>query len=325
MPGIFILAERREDGKFKKVTFELLTKAKELGQKLNEDVCAILIGSGVSGAEKELFAYGAKKAFVADDEKLKDYTTDPYADVLSNLLKEQSASVFLSAFTSTGKDLAPRVAQRLSAGLASDCVNVDVEDGKITATRPMMAGKTLVKVAFKSKPAMITVRPNSFSAASPNGNGQGETITVTAGGVKTRTKVLEVAKTGGARPELTEAEIIVSGGRGIKGPENFPILEELADMIGAAVGASRAVVDAGWRPHSDQVGQTGKTVSPTLYLAFGISGAIQHLAGMSSSKVIVAINKDAEAPIFKVANYGVVGDLFQMAPALKEELKKLKE
>lgn len=326
MAGIFVLAELREPGKFKKITFELLSKARELGQQLNEEVYAVLLGEDVSGATAELFAYGAKKVFAADDAKLKDYTTDPYTDIVANLLKEQSASVFLAGFTSTGKDLAPRVAQRLAAGLASDCINLEVDGGKLVATRPVMSGKAFAKLAFKSKPALATVRPNSFAVTSLNGGGQGETVTISVpGDIKTRTKVLEVSKSASTRPELTEAEIIVSGGRGIKGPENFPLLEELADTIGAAVGASRAVVDAGWRPHSDQVGQTGKTVSPVLYLAFGISGAIQHLAGMSSSKVIVAINKDAEAPIFKAASYGIVGDLFQIAPALKEEFKKLKE
>jgi electron transfer flavoprotein alpha subunit len=212
---------------------------------------------------------------------------------------------------------------RLNAGLANDCTALTVENGKITATKPLYAGKTLAKVVVNSRPMIFSLRPKQFAAGEPDASANAEIVKkeVTLGNL--RAIVKDVVKRAGAKMDLTEADIIVSGGRGMKGPENFKLIEDLADLLGGVVGASRSAVDSGWRPHSDQVGQTGKTVSPTLYIACGISGAIQHLAGMSSSKYIVAINKDPDAPIFQVANYGIVGDLFQVVPALTNELKKV--
>jgi len=234
-------------------------------------------------------------------------------------------AALLFAASSMGRDLAPRVAARLGVGLAADCTALAVEEGRLVATRPVYAGKARQRVAFTGTPALVSLRPKIFSPAPPQ-NGGGATVTPLAADYDAgaaRARVREVKATSAGKVDLTEAEIIVSGGRGLKGPEHFDIIEALALTLGATVGASRAVVDAGWRPHGDQVGQTGKTVSPKLYVAVAISGAIQHLAGMSSSRCIVAINKDPEAPIFKVADYGVVGDAFEVVPALTEAIRKL--
>jgi len=220
--------------------------------------------------------------------------------------------------------VAPRVAARVGAGLVSDVVKLEVKDGKLEARRPVYAGKALATVRWEGEPQMATLRPNVFALGTPEASRPFETVTGTADVSTRRARVQSVQAAGAGKVELTEAQIIVSGGRGLKGPENFHLVEELASALGAAVGASRAVVDAGWVDHQMQVGQTGKTVSPTLYVAAGISGAIQHLAGMSSSKVIVAINKDADAPIFKVADYGIVGDVFEVLPKLSAAAKELR-
>lgn len=324
--GIWVLAEIRE-GKLKKVTLELLSKAKELKGKTSGEVVGLLVGYGVEQFADKLAPYGADKVYVVDNELLKDYSTSSYAKVIADLLKEQKPSIFLCAASVQGKDLSPRIAAKLETGLTTDCIGLEIgEDGKLVMTRPVYAGKAIIKVVCNSMPQMASVRPNVLPVGQPE---EGKTAEIVKVKVDLKeedilTKVKEVVITGGERPELTEADIIVSGGRGMKGPENYKIIEELADLLGAAVGASRAAVDAGWRPHSDQVGQTGKTVSPTMYIACGISGAIQHLAGMSSSKYIVAVNKDPEAPIFKVADYGIVGDLFQVVPLMVEEIKKIK-
>jgi electron transfer flavoprotein alpha subunit len=224
-----------------------------------------------------------------------------------------------------GRDLAPRVAARLGVGLAADCTAIEAEGGKLVATRPVYAGKAVQKVAFPKTPAIVSLRPKVFAALAGDGRAAAtvEALNVEFDPAKARAQVVKVVASAAGKADLTEAEIIVSGGRGLKGPENFAMIEALAEALGATVGASRAVVDAGWRPHSDQVGQTGKTVSPKLYVAVAISGAIQHLAGMSSSRCIVAINKDPEAPIFKVADYGLVGDAFEVVPALTEAVKRL--
>lgn len=325
--GIFVLAEHR-DGKLKKQTFELLNKAKEISLKTGEEISVLLLGKGVSSLANDLGKYGANKVLVCESDLLEKYTTDGYAKVISDILKEQDAKVFLLAATIAGKDLAPRVAAKLNTGVAVDCTQIDLkEDGNLLITRPVYAGKAFIKISFVTFPQIISVRPNVIPPAEPEEGKTAEIINITGKLQESdiRTKVLEIVKTAAEKIELTEADIIVSGGRGMKGPENFKILEDLAKVLGAAVGASRAAVDAGWRPHSDQVGQTGKTVSPKLYIACGISGAIQHLAGMSSSKYIVAINKDPEAPIFKVCDFGIVGDLFQVVPVLTEEFKKIKQ
>jgi electron transfer flavoprotein alpha subunit len=226
----------------------------------------------------------------------------------------------------TGRDLMPRIAARVGAGLAPDCIHLEIADGKLKALRPAIAGKVQVEVGFKSDIQMAILRPNVFEKLEPDTSKSAEVVKVPfeSTDLDNKQRLIEFISKETGRPELTEAEIIVSGGRGMKEPGNFALIEELADLLGAAVGASRAAVDAGWRPQSDQVGQTGKTVTPNVYIAVGISGAIQHLAGMSSSKHIVAINKDPDAPIFNIADFGVVGDLFKVVPILTEEIKKTK-
>jgi electron transfer flavoprotein alpha subunit len=258
---------------------------------------------------------------VADDAQLASHSNVAFSRVISDVAaKEGVGYVFLSA-SQMGKDLAPRVAVRLNAGLAADCVALKVEGGDIIATRPIYAGKALIDVRVKTPVKVFTLRPNVFTAGAPQDTpAKPEKVSVTLDAKDFRTVVKEV-KVATGRPDVTEADIIVSGGRGLKGPENFHLIEALADVLGAGVGASRAVVDAGWRPHDEQVGQTGKTVSPTMYIACGISGAVQHLAGMSSSKYIVAINKDKDAPIFQIADYGIVGDALDILPELTAQLK----
>ena len=237
-------------------------------------------------------------------------------------MKAADPAVVLFGTTAMGKDLAPRVAAKLGVGLASDCTKVEVEGGKLVATRPIYSGKCYVKVEFAGSPAMAAIRPNTYPVAA-EGGGSAEVANVDPGVSAPKAKVTKVVKSGEGKIELTEAEKIVSGGRGMKDKANFKILEDLAAVIGAAVGASRAAVDSGYAPVEIQVGQTGKVVNPTLYMAFGISGAIQHLAGMRTSKVIVAVNKDPEAPIFQKADYGIVDDLFKVVPVMTEEFKKL--
>jgi electron transfer flavoprotein alpha subunit len=257
---------------------------------------------------------------------LAQYTTDGYAKALADLIaKEQPSMVFFGA-TVMGKDLAPKVAARVNAGLAADCVDIKLDGDKVVVRRPMFSGKVYAEVAFQNTEiTMASFRPNVLVATAPDAGRTAEVVSVTPelAAADIRVKVLEVVKTAAGKVDLTEAERIVSGGRGMKGPENYAMIEELAGVIGATVGASRAAVDAGWRPLSDQVGQTGKVVSPNLYIACGISGAIQHYAGMGTSKMIVAINKDSEAPIFTKCDYGIVDDLFKVIPALTAEVKKL--
>ena len=317
--GIIVFAEVK-DGKIKNVAFELLSAGRKIAAEKGEELSAVLIGKGVAGLAGDLAKYGADKIFVAEDDKLAQYTTDGYTNVLANLIKDQDPSTVLFGCTVLGRDLAAKVAQRAKAGLLSDCTGVDMEGGNVTFTRPIYSGKAFLKATVDGV-AMATVRPNVLAAE--EGAGKGEVVNISADAGDLRQVVKDVILQVSSRPELTEANIIVSGGRGMKGPENFKLLEDLADTLGGAVGASRAAVDAGWIPQPFQVGQTGKVVSPTLYIACGISGAIQHMAGMSSSKCIVAINKDEEANIFKVSDYGVVGDLFDVVPALTAEVKKL--
>ncbi|NYE58364.1 electron transfer flavoprotein subunit alpha/FixB family protein [Carboxydothermus ferrireducens] len=315
MGKVWVVAEQRE-GKLKKVTFEMVTLARQIGG----EVEGVVIGKDVKGLASELGEYGVGKVYVADHPDLEQYTTAKYTRVLAELINKEKPEVVLIANSAQGRDFAPRTAQRVGAGQVSDITGY--EEGVFV--RPIYAGKAYTKVGTTSHPLIVTVRPNVFPAAEKTG-GQAaiEEVAVSFMPEDLKAIVKEVVKQVSGRPELTEADIIVSGGRGMKGPENFKLLEDLADVLGAAVGASRAAVDAGWREHRYQVGQTGKTVSPSLYIAVGISGAIQHLAGMGSSKVIVAINKDPEANIFKVADYGIVGDLFEIVPLLTEEFKKL--
>ncbi len=318
--GVWIVAEIR-DGAYRKVTFELASTARKLADQLGEEVGAIVCGAGVEGIAGELGKYGVDKVFVADNAALEPYTTDAHAAAVTKAVKENDPSILLLAASSQGKDLSARLVGTLATGMATDCTDVKIADGKLLAVRPMYAGKCFGEVVISGSPQMASLRPNVFTIVE---NAKAGAVTKFDPGLgELKTKVLEVQKEASGKIDVSEANIIVSGGRGMKGPENFALLEELAGVLGAAVGASRAAVDAGWRPQSDQVGQTGKVVSPNLYIACGISGAIQHLAGMSSSKFIVAINKDAEAPIFQKADYGLVDDLFKVVPELTKECKKL--
>lgn len=323
--NVLVFAEQRE-GKFRKVALEAVSEGKRLADKLGGELNAVVIGSGVEGIAASLGAYGAAKVYVVDDPALENYTSDGFAKALCRVIKDTEPSVLLMGCTSTGRDLGPKVAARMATGLAADCTALEVKDGKLVATRPMYAGKVLAEVACPdTTPQIASVRPNVFSVAEPDESLSAEVVKVDAemSTDELRTRVKEVLRAAGATIDLTEAQIIVSGGRGMGGADKFKILEELAEVLGGAVGASRSAVDAGWRDHQFQVGQTGKTVSPVLYIACGISGAIQHLAGMKTSKVIVAVNKDPEAPIFNFADYGIVADLFDVVPILTEEAKKL--
>ncbi len=321
--GIWVFVEQR-DGKIKKVTYELLSAGRKVADSLGEELCAVLPGKGVSGLAPGLGEYGADKVFVLESDSLEKYTTDGFANAVAALAKEKDPSAILMGCTVAGRDLAAQVAQKLGTGLMTDCTDMALENGQLVFTRPIYAGKAFVKASCpEARPVMATIRPNVLSIEGTQAGRTAEAVSAAANTGDIRQAVKDIVLQISTRPELTEADIIVSGGRGMKGPENFKLLEDLADVLGAAVGASRAAVDAGWKSHSFQVGQTGKTVSPVLYIACGISGAIQHLAGMSSSKCIVAVNKDPEANIFKVADYGIVGDLFEVVPLMTEEFKKI--
>jgi electron transfer flavoprotein alpha subunit len=318
--GVMIVAEQRE-GALRKISLELASTARKLADQSGDEVSALLLGSGVEKLAAELGKYGVDKVFVGDNAALEPYVTEAHAAVAAKIIKDSDPAIVLFGASVQGKDLSARVAAKLAAGLATDCTDVKIDGGKLICTRPMYAGKCFGEVAFNVSPAMASLRPNVFPAAENAKAGAVTKVDVAVDAQKS--KVLEVQKDTSGKVDLTEANVIVSGGRGLKGPEGFAILEELAAALKGTVGASRAAVDAGWREQKDQVGQTGKVVSPNLYVACGISGAIQHLAGMSSSKCIVAINKDAEAPIFTKADYGVVDDLFKVVPALTAECKKL--
>jgi len=320
--GVWIVAEQR-DGALRKVSFELASTARKLADELGDEVGAVLVGSGVEGIAAELGQYGVDKVYVADDAIFEQYSTDAYAAAVTKAVKDNDPAILLLAGSVLGKDLSSRLVGTLTTGMASDCVDVKIDGGKLVATRPLYAGKAFGEVVIAGSPQMAQLRPNVFPAVENAKAGEVVKFDAGVGADVVKAKVAEVQKDTSGKVDLTEANIIVSGGRGMKGPEGYGILEELADVIGATVGASRAAVDAGWRPQSDQVGQTGKVVSPNLYIACGISGAIQHLAGMSSSKYIVAVNKDPEAPIFAKADYGVVDDLFKVVPELTAAAKKL--
>jgi len=285
-------------------------------------VAAVLIGEGVSGLAAGLGANGAAKVFVADDANLKLYSAEGYAEAVVKASELFGPSAIFFSGTAMGRDLAPRVAARLGVGALADVVALTREGESFVARRPVYSGKAFATVdSAGTSPQVISLRPNVFELE--EGGGAAEVVALDGLALSIRAMVTEFLAAEGGEIDVAEADIIVSGGRGIKGPENFALIRELADALGGAVGASRAVVDAGWIGHSHQVGQTGKVVSPSLYVACGISGAIQHLAGMSSSKVIVAINKDPDAPIFKVADYGIVGDLFDVIPPMIEAIKAL--
>ncbi len=323
---VFVFVEQR-DGAIHPGAMQCLTAAAEMAGKTGGKVVAGLIGQGLDPVAEQVDGNGPATIYVADAEPLKLYNAITYARTLAGMIEKADPQVVLLAATFMGRDLAPRVAMRLGAGLATDCTSLELDDaGALLVERPIYAGKASSKVHFNaSKLQMASVRANTFAA--PEGGGaKAERVAIAfapdAGDARQVTK--EIARIGGGEKDVTEASIIVAGGRSLKNADNFKMLEELAGLLDAAVGASRAACDAGYQPHSRQVGLTGKTVTPQLYIACGISGAIQHLAGMRGSRRIVAINTDVEAPIFKVADYGIVGDLFKVVPLLTEEIKQAK-
>ena len=335
--GVYVFAQQ-VDNVINSIAFELIGKGKDLAEALGTQVTAVLVGSGVKNLADELAEYGADKVIVVDDPELKEYRTEPYAHALSSVIEKYKPEIMLVGATAIGRDLGPRVSARIHTGLTADCTQLEIGDfpinpvpGKETKhnqllmTRPAFGGNLYAQIlCSETRPQMGTCRPGAFKKPPVSADNQPEIIEVEihTPADKIRTRVVEFIKAAedqGMR--LDEADVIVSGGRAMKNAENFAVLQELADELGGTVGCSRAAVDAGWMPQTKQVGQTGSTVSPKIYFACGISGAVQHVAGMSESGTIVAINKDETAPIFEVADYCIVGDLFEVVPALVKELK----
>ena len=327
--GVYVIAEEFE-GKLRNVTLELLGQGKQLAEGIGDEVGAVLIGHNVKPLAQELIAHGAHKVYVYDDPKFEHYNTTAFTRALVHFFNEVKPNVYLVGSTNIGRDLGPRVANALQTGLTADCTNLFVDDdGKtIVWTRPALGGNIMAEIVCRNnRPQMGTVRPNVFKKpeADPNATGEVIDMHVDLTEADFLTKFVELIKVGGNGIKIEEADIIVAGGRGMNGNEAFTgMLKELADVLGGAVGASRAAVDAGWIDALHQVGQTGKTVGPKIYIAAGISGAIQHLAGMSGSDCVIAINKDEDAPIFKVADYGIVGDAFEIVPKLTAAIKAAK-
>lgn len=316
MSEILVLVDH-VDGSVKKVTLELLTLARSLGEP-----SAVFIGNGADNAVSTLAEHGAAKVYVADAPELTAHPVAPKAEVLAQLVAEQAPAAVLIPSTAEGKEVAGRLAVRTGSGVITDAVDIAAD---LTATQSIFGGSVIVSAKATAGTPVITVRPNSSPVESASAAGERQAVSVTLSEGAQRAKITNrVEETKGERPELTEAAVVVSGGRGVGGADGFGVIEALADALGGAVGASRAATDAGWYPHQYQVGQTGKTVSPQLYIANGISGAIQHRAGMQTSKTIVVVNKDPEAPIFELADFGVVGDLFNVVPQLTEEIGKRK-
>ena len=326
---LWVFVETNEDGSAKNVGLELLTPGRMMAEKQGGALVAVVIGFGVDAAVYAASEHGAEKIIVVDAPEYKHYTTDAYAIAMAALVEKYGPTSMLIGATNNGRDLGPRVSCRLGTGLTADCTALDIdgESGNVAWTRPAFGGNLMATILCPDhRPQIGTVRPGVFKKSAP-GEGGAEIIKedIRVPEEKIRTKVLElIREMDEENVDLTGAEIIVSGGRGVRGPEGFAPVRELAEALGGVVGASRAAVDSGWISHSHQVGQTGKTVAPKVYFACGISGAIQHLAGMSGSDTIVAINKDPDAPIFGVADYGVVGDLFEVLPVLTREIKKAK-
>jgi electron transfer flavoprotein alpha subunit len=325
MPGeIWVFVEQRE-GKVKKITYELLSAGAEFSKKTGSQVAAILLGSGLQEAVKTLSSF-ADKIYLIDDPSLAAYTSDAYLANIATLIKEHKPSVLLGGATSTGKDFFPRLAMHIQTGYAPDCTGLAMEEnGKLVAKRPLYGGKVFAEMAFsEARPQMATVRNNTFLVnQSISKLAQVIPVFSHTDPSSMKKKVIGLEKTAGAKLDITEAEIVVAAGRGIKAPENFKILEELADVLNASVGTTRATVDEGWRDQKDQIGKSGKNISAKLYMAFGISGAIHHVLGIGTCKTVVAVDTDPNALIFNYADYGIVGDLFQIVPALTEELKKV--
>lgn len=318
MSNVLVFCETQSN-KLKKGSLEMLTAAQGSGRK----VAAILFGKEAASLTSTVSTYGVEKIFVCSDEKMNAYNPEVFLSFLNQVGGQYSFDTLLASSTSLAKDLLPRWAAKLNAAVASDCTELKIDSQTLSVRRPMYSGKCTAEVKFSADcKKLILMRPNQLPVLAGTG-GSAQTVEVSIQAQDLKTIVKDIVKGASEKLDLTEANIIVSGGRGMKGPENFKLLDELATVLGATVGASRAVCDAGWVPHSMQVGQTGKTVAPSLYIAVGISGAIQHLAGMTGSKVIVAINNDPEAPIFQKANFGIVGDAFEVLPLLTEEFKKL--
>ena len=335
--GVYVFAQQ-VDGVVGGIAFELVGEAKKLAKDLNEEVTAILIGSDIKGQADELGAYGADRVIVVDDPALKDYRTEPYTHAMASVIKKYKPEIVLIGATAIGRDLGPRLAARIHTGLTADCTKLDIGDfplnpvpgkeqkhNQLLMTRPAFGGNTIATIACPDfRPQMATVRPSVMQKLPKDPSHKAIVEEYNPGFEENSNyvEILDIVKAVSDVVDIMDAKILVSGGRGVGSPENFAILQDLADVIGGTVSCSRAVVDAGWKPKDLQVGQTGKTVRPNLYFAIGISGAIQHLAGMEESDVIIAINKDETAPIFDVADYGVVGDLNKIVPLLTEKLKE---
>ncbi|MFA6032767.1 MAG: electron transfer flavoprotein subunit alpha/FixB family protein [Myxococcota bacterium] len=318
--GILIIAEAFK-GKLKKATLSAITVGQQIAAKNGGAVEALLMGSGLAGAADELKLHGVAKVYVADAPALANYIAETYATVAAEVVKSSGAEYVFAAASAYTKDLLPRLASKFSAGMASEVCGLSFDGNKPLFARPVWAGNAIMHVTIESAVKFGTIRATEFAAAAAGAAGEVAAVNVTADPAASGVKYIEFAETKSERPELTEARVVISGGRGCKGPEGFKLLEQLADQLNAAIGASRAAVDSGWVPNDLQVGQTGKIVAPELYVACGLSGAIQHLAGMKGSKTIVAINKDPEAPIFTVADYGLVADMFKAVPELIDGVK----
>lgn len=323
--GVWVYAEQKK-GEIQGVTFELLSAGRRLADRKEVELSAVLIGGEVAEEARELIRRGADRVYLIEDEKLTEFIDEPYSRILSRLIKEHKPEIVLTGATVIGRSLIPRVAADIYTGLTADCTGLEIDDesGLLLQTRPAFGGNIMATIFCEDyRPQMATVRHKVMKEAPPDDSREGEVIRVEIKPeeLTARTRFLDSVEELGYTVNITEADIIVSGGRGLKDPAHFSLIQELADLLGGAVGASRAAVDAGWIPYSHQVGQTGKTVQPKVYIACGISGAIQHLVGMQSADVIIAINKDPDAPIFSVATYGLVGDLFQVVPALVKNLK----
>ncbi|WP_460299896.1 electron transfer flavoprotein subunit alpha/FixB family protein [Clostridium botulinum] len=325
--GVWIFAEQRE-GKLQKVALELIGKGKELSKKLGVELTAVLLGYNIDDIPRQLIEYGADKVLYVNNPLLKNYTTDGYTKVINDLIEERKPEILLVGATYIGRDLAPRISSRLGTGLTADCTGLDIDDDtrNLLMTRPAFGGNLMATIICDSnRPQMSTVRPGVFQKLEKDANRDGsiENIKVNLEESDIKIKIKEIVKLAKEIEDISEAKILVSGGRGLGSPEGFKLLRELADLMGGAISGSRAVVDSGWIDKAYQVGQTGKTVRPNLYIACGISGAIQHLAGMQDSDYIIAINKDESAPIMQVADLSIVGDYKKILPSMIDEIKKI--
>jgi electron transfer flavoprotein alpha subunit len=323
---ILVYAEVR-NGKLKSTAAELLTEARKLTNNNTESIHAVLLGEGCSAHTQTLATFGAGKIFVVETPETNTYQCEPHIQAVSQLIQANGYTLVMGPASPTGRDFFPRLAMRHKSGMLTDVVSVSSDGGNIIARRPIYAGKCIAEVCSQTALTFVTVRPNVIPSEVHNASAAAavEKFSPSFNTSAIKAKIADVRKGKSEKPDLTEASLIISGGRAMGNADNFKILHDLADIVGATVGASRAAVDSGYAPHDMQVGQTGKTVNPNLYMAFGISGSIQHLAGMRTSKVIVAVNTDPDAPIFQKADYGIVADLFQAVPIFKEELKKLTE